>query len=209
MDAEQIVSDVAARIREAVSAAEQRAAEIVGSAEQEAERIRESAREEARRRMAEAEDAIAQLVSQAEGIRDRLAGAEAEVTPGPVEVPEPSPPAEPQPGPVPVPEPEPPAEPEPLPDPVPEPAPPEPEIPPPAASPTTDELIAQLKAGGMSNATVPEPDAGADKSAARLVAMKMALEGASREDIDRHLAENYDVEHRGKLLDDVLSRVKA
>jgi hypothetical protein len=200
MDPEKIVHDVAERVREAVTSAEQRAAEIVRSAEEDAERIRESAREEARQRVAEAEDAIAQLVGQAESLRDRLAGGKAEVTPGPVTVPEPEPPLEPEPGPTPVPEPEPPAPAEPLPG---EPAEPV------AAGPSTEELIAQLKAGVGSASPVSTDSAAADKSAARLVAMKMALEGASREEIDRHLAENYDVDHREKLLDDVLARAKA
>jgi hypothetical protein len=216
MDPEKIVHDVAERVREAVTSAEQRAAEIVRSAEEDAERIRESAREEARQRVAEAEDAIAQLVGQAESLRDRLAGGKAEVTPGPVTVPEPEPPLEPEPGPTPVPEPEPPLEPEPGPTPVPEPEPPAPAEPlpgepaePVAAGPSTEELIAQLKAGVGSASPVSTDSAAADKSAARLVAMKMALEGASREEIDRHLAENYDVDHREKLLDDVLARAKA
>jgi hypothetical protein len=139
--------------------------------------------------IADAEDAISQLVGQAESLRDRLAG-QAEITPGPVVVPEPEPPLEPEPGPTPVPEPEPPLEPEPTPEPVPEPTPPSPPEPSPPAPPS-------------------EPVAASDTMAPRLVAMKMALEGASREEIDRHLAENYDVAHREKLLDDVLARAKA
>lgn len=219
MDPEQIVHDVAERVREAIASAEARATEIVRAAEEDAERIRESAREEARRRVADAEDAISQLVGQAESLRDRLAGsAAAEVTPGPVTVPEPEPPLEPEPGPVRVPEPEPPLEPEPGPEPVPEPSPPAPPEPVPPAPPaepvaggaSTEELIAQLKAGMERNPTPSATDSSAaDKSVPRLVAMKMALEGASREEIDRHLAENYDVDHREKLLDDVLARAKA
>ena len=37
----------------------------------------------------------------------------------------------------------------------------------------------------------------------------MALDGSSREEIEAHLEANYDVEHRDKLLDDVLARAKA
>lgn len=88
-----------------------------------------------------------------------------------------------EPGPVMVPEPEPPATPEPEPPPIPEPTP------------------ASISANGGE----PNPD----KAAARLVAMKMALDGASREEIDAHIAQNYDVENRDKLLDDVLARAKA
>jgi hypothetical protein len=39
--------------------------------------------------------------------------------------------------------------------------------------------------------------------------MKMALDGAPRQEIDRHLAEHYELENREKLLDDVLARAKA
>ncbi|MEO8092819.1 MAG: hypothetical protein ABI726_08950 [bacterium] len=98
--------------------------------------------------------------------------------------------AEAEPGPVTVPEPEPPASPEPEPPPIPEPMPPPDEADPPSAS-----------------ANDGEPDA--DKAAARLVAMKMALDGAPRDEIDAHIAENYDVPNREKLLDDVLARAKA
>jgi hypothetical protein len=35
----------------------------------------------------------------------------------------------------------------------------------------------------------------------------MALEGASREDVDRRLAEEFQVDDRNALLDDVFSRV--
>jgi hypothetical protein len=38
--------------------------------------------------------------------------------------------------------------------------------------------------------------------------MKMALDGASREEIDSHLESNYDLDSRDKLLDDVLARAK-
>jgi membrane protein involved in colicin uptake len=46
----------------------------------------------------------------------------------------------------------------------------------------------------------------ADESAARLVAMKMALDGASREEIERRLADSYGLTPRAALIDDVLSR---
>ena len=38
------------------------------------------------------------------------------------------------------------------------------------------------------------------------MAMKMALDGASRKQIEKHLAESYALSDSGKLLDDVLSR---
>jgi hypothetical protein len=44
-----------------------------------------------------------------------------------------------------------------------------------------------------------------DSAAARLVAMNMALDGASREDIEAHLAETYTLDDAGSLVDDVLA----
>ena len=188
MDAEQIVSDVAERVRDLVSQAEQKAAAIIRDAEAEAARIREAAEADARRRLDEVRSALDDLEGRlAAGGREP----EGEVTPGPVTVPEPAPPDTPEPAPDPVPEPIPGPEPvpEPTPEPVPEPEPPVPDVPADAGNAN----------GGRSS----------DKSAARLVAMKMALDGASREEIEAHIAENYEVESREKLLDDVLSRAKA
>jgi len=54
-------------------------------------------------------------------------------------------------------------------------------------------------------AAAPEPPAAknGDSAAARIVALDMALSGASREDTDRYLAENYDLPDRAALLDEV------
>jgi hypothetical protein len=205
------------RVREIVEVAERQAAqieaeareraeEIAAAARREAEQTIERGRERANEQAEEARTAISDLVAQAERLRERISdttpgsspstaiagspGPEAEVEPGPVIAPEPEPPLEPEPGPVPVPEPEPPLEPEPEPPSVPEPS---PEPPAPEAPVAADGDSAPA----------------ADKAAARLVAMKMALDGASREEIDRHLAENYSLVHREQLLDDVLARAKA
>lgn len=182
MDGEQIARDVAERVRELIADAEERAAEIVSAAEADAKRIRETAEGEASKRLDEVRTALNDL-------QGKLGGPGAEVTPGPVTVPEPAPPDIPEPTPDPVPEPVPTPEPvpEPSPDPAPAPVPPEDE---PGGSETSN--------GGLST----------DKSAARLVAMKMALDGSSREEIEAHLEANYSVEHRDKLLDDVLARAK-
>jgi outer membrane biosynthesis protein TonB len=173
MDAEQIVHDVAERVRAVIADAEERAAAIVRDAE-----------EDARKRLDEVQQAFADL----QGKLGSSPGAE--VTPEPVTVPEPAPPDTPEPIPDPVPDPVPGPEPvpEPTPEPVPEPTPEEPSEP-------------AAKGNGGARST--------DKAAARLVAMKMALDGASREEIDAQLAANYDVENREKLLDDVLARAKA
>lgn len=193
MDAERIVSDVAERVRELITDAEERAAAIVREAEADAARVRERAEAQARERLADVRSAL-------DDLQGKLSGGgspEAEVTPGPVTAPEPTPPATPEPTPDPVPEPVP--GPEPTPEPVPE------------ATPPPDEADrpAPEVPAAAGEASAANGERNSDKAAARLVAMKMALDGASREEIDSHLASNYDVEHRDKLLDDVLARAKA
>ncbi len=179
MDPEQIADDLAERVREVIAEAQERAAKIVRQAEADAKRVREAAEAEARERLAEVRSALEDLQGKLSG--DASPGSEVE--PGPVTVPEPEPPA--------TPEPQPPPAPEPTPTPAPEPFPPPGEAdPPPSAAGNGEE---------------PNPD----KAAARLVAMKMALDGASREEIDAHIAANYDLPNRDKLLDDVLARAKA
>ena len=42
--------------------------------------------------------------------------------------------------------------------------------------------------------------------AARLLALNMALNGMEREELDRHLAERFDIPNRAALLDDVYHR---
>lgn len=156
--------------------------------------------------------------------------------PGPTPVPEPTPQPTPEPSPPSIPEPAPPPDeadpPSPEPSPGP-PAPPEPSPEPPSpGSPSppapggpqisTEELLERLKAGARNGAAASESgatdeDAGGvaeagnatDKAAARLVAMQMALDGVSRGEIESHIAANYDVPNREKLLDDVLARAKA
>jgi len=150
----------------------------VRDAETDAERIRERAETEAKERLDEVRGALTEL----EG---KLKGGSAEVEPGPVIVPEPSPPPVPEPGPVPVPEPTPDPVPEPTPDPVPEPTPPPDEGTPPAAG-----------NGGKA----------ADVVAARLVAMNMALDGASRREIERAIADGYELDDSTALIDDVLAK---
>ena len=50
-----------------------------------------------------------------------------------------------------------------------------------------------------------EPLAGGE--APRLIALNMALNGASREEISRYLAENFDLDDPAGLLDEVWARV--
>jgi hypothetical protein len=182
MKAEQIVHDVASRVREIVAEAEARAAEIVRDAEAEAERIRARAEAEGHERLEIVRRALDELesrVAKSPSAKESGPGApSAEISPGPVIVPEPSPAPTPEPGPTPVPEP--------TPDPVPEPTPPPDEGTPP-----------QVAAGSSSRSD--------DAAAARLVAMNMALDGASREQIEGHLAENYSLPDAGAVVDDVLA----
>jgi DivIVA domain-containing protein len=56
-------------------------------------------------------------------------------------------------------------------------------------------------------AAAPEADDGDDVEGARLIALNMALNGQSREETDRYLAENFDLADRQSLLDEVYESV--
>ena len=47
-----------------------------------------------------------------------------------------------------------------------------------------------------------------DVEGARLIALNMALNGTSREETDRYLAENFELADRGGLLDEVYASVE-
>jgi outer membrane biosynthesis protein TonB len=181
MDADQIAQDVAEQVREIVAQAERTAAQIIRDAERDAERIRAAAESESEGQLALVRGALAELQSK---LGTTQAAPAAEVEPGPVTVPEPEPPLIPEPAPDPVPEP--------FPEPVPEPTPPPDEGTPPQAA--AFEALAAAAAGRPS-----------DTTGARLVAMNMALDGASREAIEGHLAETYALEDVGAIVDDVLA----
>lgn len=192
MDAEKLVHDVADRVREVLDEAERRAAEIVREAEVDARQIRERAEAEGQERVAEIRRALDDLQGRLNGARPAAAATgprapeppASEVPPGPVPVPEPAPPSIPEPYPEPTPEPEPPE--------VPEPAPPPDEGDPPQIA--SDGVAAPAAAANSADAT-----------AARLVAMNMALEGSSREEIEGHLAAHYALADAGAIVDDVLA----
>ena len=154
--------------------------EAIEAAEARAVEIERGAREEAEALLADARADAKRILDRAQSA---VAGLAAEIT---GEAPEPG--SEP-PAPAAVPDPEPQTDPEPAPDSLPEPTPlpePPPEEPPPAAK------------GANGNG---------DDSGARLVAMKMALDGCSREEVARHLAESHDLADSEALLDDVFARV--
>ncbi|MGH2967130.1 MAG: hypothetical protein ACRDMH_17365 [Solirubrobacterales bacterium] len=197
MDAEELVRQAADSVRSALDEGQRRAREIVKEAESQAERIRAEAEEaasrirveaegQAQRRLEDVRSALDQLQGSLSSSRDG-AGRRGRAKSGAGEAPE----SEVEPGPVTVPEPEPPAtpeptpvpEPEPMPEPVPEPTPPPDETNPPSPTPSND-------------------------AAARLVAMKLALDGTSREDARKRLAADYDVADLDVLLDDVYSRAQ-
>ena len=232
-----LAETAAERVSSIVEAAERKAAEIEAEARSEAERIVSAARTEAQEQVDRAQGAVNRLVEQADELRSAVGRLGSDITaqvrttaespapevvpdqpeivPEPARVPEPTPPRDPEPQPPLTPEPQPPPAPDPGPATVPEPQPPGPEVR--EGSPSTEDLLVQLRGGGASETPragangddAREPGGGeSDIAAARLVAMKMALEGASREEIGRHLDENYALAHPDKLLDDVLARAK-
>lgn len=81
---------------------------------------------------------------------------------------------------------------------------------PPLSPPETTEpdvhIDPEAPAGPAGNAQ-PNGENG-DLDGARLVALNMALNGESREDADRYLAENYKLADRGKLIDEVFAAIE-
>jgi hypothetical protein len=199
MDAEKLVQDLSARVRDALAQAEERAQEVVGEAEERARRLVADAESEAQRirerAEAEADERLAKVREALSGLEGAL-GTKAEVDPRPPQVPEPTP--------QPMPEPTPPAEPEPMPPAEPEPMPPEPEIEPPAPPQPDRDAPAAAPAGTALNGGAEK----GDEIGARIVATKMALDGSSRDEIAAHLAEHYEVAKPEALLDFAMQRAK-
>jgi DivIVA domain-containing protein len=178
-----------------LAAAEQKAAEIEQDARARAEQIVAEARTEAELQVQVAQQGVAALVSQAAELRQTLGVAAPAGETEPARVPEPTvPQPEIDPSPVVVPEPTPDPVPEPTPTPAPEPA--------PSPSPEPTPLP---QPGGPQE--VP-PAAQNGTAAAKLVAMKMALEGVSREEIAARLRSEYGLEDAGQMLDDVFARAE-
>lgn len=85
------------------------------------------------------------------------------------------------------------------------------------AAPIVDDVVLVeeaevVAAGGDDGAPEPaagaEPDAEDDLEGARLIALNMALNGQSRAETDKYLAENFDLNDRGALLDEVYATVE-
>jgi DivIVA protein len=91
-----------------------------------------------------------------------------------------------------------------------------PSPPPPSGAAAPHVRAAQADPPPLSPAEVAEPDVHADSEApqggdldgARLIALNMALNGESREDADRYLAENFQLADRGKLIDEVYAAIE-
>ena len=54
----------------------------------------------------------------------------------------------------------------------------------------------------------PEAPENGDLDGARLIALNMALNGESRADTERYLAENFQLADRGKLVDEVYAAIE-
>jgi hypothetical protein len=65
----------------------------------------------------------------------------------------------------------------------------------------------RIAGGSPTGSTAAEPDS-SDLDSARLVALNMALNGDSREDAERYLAENFTLADRGKLIDEVFAAIE-
>ena len=198
MDTDKIVGDVAEVVRDLVSRtltqAEERAEQIIAAAESEAKSVIDRAQDEAaairRKAESDAEGRLSAIQAALAEVQSKL-GVRGEVPTSPVPEPEPEPPV--------VPEPTPP-DPAPSPEPVPEPEPPLiPEPTPPPDEATPPQVAAKPAANGKSD----------DDAGARLVAMNMALEGASREQAKERIEAEYDCSDVDGLIDDIFARVPA
>ncbi len=180
MSVEDLAKQAAESVRAVMEEAQKQATEIVAAAEKEAGEIRERAEAEAREKVEGARAALEEL-----GDRLGITGAPA---PKPAAAPPPPPPAkkpDPQPQtPAPPPEPEPPIAQEPE---------PEPEV----VEPNSSPAVAPTSAGGAKSG---------DAQAARLVALKLALDGVSQDDARSQLTSEYEVPDLDSLLSDVYAK---
>jgi DivIVA domain-containing protein len=85
-----------------------------------------------------------------------------------------------------------------------------------APAPANDAVAAAPAAPDPTPVPPPSPDAGAgaqspaggDVDGARLIALNMALNGESRADTERYLAENFHLDDRTKLVDEVYAAIE-
>jgi hypothetical protein len=89
------------------------------------------------------------------------------------------------------------------------PAPPAPPAAPPPPSPKPTSPTAARPAAAPAHAAADAPAAtNGDLNGARLIALSMALNGKSREDVARYLAENFKLPDRQKLIDEVYAAIE-
>jgi F0F1-type ATP synthase membrane subunit b/b' len=69
-----------------------------------------------------------------------------------------------------------------------------------------DELIAEVESVAAKEPDVRDPEQAAEPEGARVIALKMALDGASREETARYLSENFEIADAGALLDEVYAK---
>lgn len=69
-----------------------------------------------------------------------------------------------------------------------------------------DELIAEVETMAATEPDVKAPEGGEQPEGARVIALKMALDGSSREDTARYLSENFELTDPGGLLDEVYAK---
>ena len=189
MDAEDLIRQTSESVRSALDAAQRRADEIVREAEAEAQRIRGKAEAEAKERLDQVRQALERLEA---GLRAGSAPQAPSTEPEPQAAKQQPEPSE--------------AESEAR-DPEPTAA------EPPPGKVSTEELIEKLKAGGQPAnaelkpaAAASSEAAGDDAGAARLVAMKLALDGTARNEARRQLAADYEVADLDSLLDEVYAK---
>ncbi len=199
MDAEELIRQAADSVRSALDAAQRRAEEIVAQAESEAKTVRAEAEAAASRIRAEAEGQAERRLEEVRGALDELRGKLS----GEGGAPDASTQAAPD---------------------VPPPTQAAPESPSGSGAsdqattagdaPSTDELMVRLKAASEdeqpgSSAEDPSPpgDRGSGgEGAARLVAMKLALDGTPRAEVRVRLANDYEVDDLDALLDEVYAK---
>jgi DivIVA domain-containing protein len=78
-----------------------------------------------------------------------------------------------------------------------------------ADEPEAAEEVAPPAAAEPATPSASAASGGDDAEGARLVALNMALNGTSREETDRYLAENFDLADRAGLLDEVYATVES
>jgi hypothetical protein len=78
-----------------------------------------------------------------------------------------------------------------------------------AAAPAAPAQAERVKDPAPQPGAAPAAGTNGDLDSARLIALNMALNGESRADADRYLAENFELSDRAKLIDEVYAAIEA